>query len=302
MFAQIYGLGDGRPQELVRLGLAHSHVLDVVLALSACHLRHHVVSSSANRIAEHYYQGQAIHGFQSALGQALNQQSADALLLTAMMLNLLSFPLTGIGEDAEPEASWVFRTDDQRCSWMSLNMGLKSLLTATRAFRQDSLMRWVYEASDDEANNSSVSELLLGDVPASWRTFFNFESDQASKNNLFYEPVRILALLRRLPPSPDACLLYVSFFGKLDAAFRKQVEGQDPRAIWLLGFWFGLLRRYDFWWMRDRVKRDHQAVILWFKSCGTAAREKYGKDVARQLLHDLMEAPYLKDTPNISAL
>jgi hypothetical protein len=296
---EIFGIGGDRPHGIISLGLARPYLLEVILAISACHMRHHTLSSTTYRVAEHFRQAQALQGFQSALSRPFDQQGADALLLTAMLLNFLSFSLPGEADDADICTSWVFRTNGDQLGWMALNMGFKPLILATAAFRQDSILKWMYEGSDDESHRFSSPGPLVN-VPSSWKTFFGLDGDHADPDSIFYEPVRILAIARSLRPAPEEFLRYVSFFGKLDVEFRALVEAQDERAIWLLGYWFGLMSRYDLWWMRVRARRDHKAAVQWFKMRGEA-KSDCDVDIWCQLIHDLERAP-LSETEGPNSL
>ncbi|KAK5989424.1 Zn(2)-C6 fungal-type transcription factor afumD [Cladobotryum mycophilum] len=283
LFTEITVLGSTDFSEIVSLGLSRPYLLSAIFAVSASHLRHNTPNPSPPyHIAEHFQQSLAIRNFQTALAQPLDQQAADALLLTSMLLNLLSFSML---MDEDPGDSWVFSRGEGRLNWFALNLGLKPLLYATEEYRENTILQWMYESSDDDQQTFHGESHDLTGVPSLWLKFCNLDASTPTEH-VFFEPLRILAVLRNLPPINDTFFLYLGFFGTLDVEFRRLLEGNDERAMWILGYWFGLLCRFEgIWWMRARARRDYRAICLWL-------RQRWGgNDVERdeeQMRRELM--------------
>lgn len=292
LFPDLQMLENGGVDPILSLGLCRPFLLDSILAVSASHLRSESISKSSHRVAEHFQQALAIKNFQGALEGPLDQQTADALLLTAMFLNLLSFSVV---EDDDVEKSWVFSNHPDRLGWLSLSLGIKPLLYATESFRQNTILGWMFDTSDDEAKTvrGEWEYLTLRDVPSHWLELVGLRRDSDPDVPLF-EPVRQLSETDRLEPKPEYFFLYVNMIGSLDFAFRDKLERRDETALWLMGYWLGLICRYDFWWLRKRAWRDYRAVVIWLDRCGL--RERPGSEGAMwtKLLDDLDAAPYWK--------
>jgi hypothetical protein len=288
----IFGAPESSP--VIALGLSRPYLLDAVLAVSASHLRIHTCAPSTHRVAEHFQQSLALRNFQSALAEPLDAQGADALLLTGMLLNLLIFSIT---EDDEPASSWVFSKRPGRLNWLSLLLGYKPLLLATSPFHANTtLLRWMFEASDDEHRTFNGGPWSLEDVPSHWLELCGLNVKTSAEEHILYEPVRILAELRKYEPREGSFFIYQSFVGKLDGRFRDLLEASDYRAMWLLGYWMGLLRRFDIWWMRQLVSRDHRAVLSWLNQQGLKERGGREGQMWAELLLDLELAPvWLED-------
>ncbi len=112
-----------------------AHVRSTIMAVAASHLRHMVPAFKDYRLAEHYQQSLAITAYQHALATPLaahGQAGTDSLLMTAMLMNMLSFALP-IDEDnlaagaAEPDLarSWVFSPREDRLGWLAMLMGCR---------------------------------------------------------------------------------------------------------------------------------------------------------------------------------
>lgn len=290
LFADLAMLENAGVGPILSLGLCRPFLLDSILAVSASHLRSQSTSKSSHRVAEHFQQALAIKHFQGALEAPLDQETADALLLTAMFLNLLSFSVV---EDDDMEKSWVFSSHPDRLSWLSLSLGIKPLIYATESFRQDTILGWMFEPSEDEAKtfHGDWEYLNLHQVPSHWLELVGLHRDTKPGQRLF-EPIRILNETDRLEPKPEYFFLYVHVIGCLDFEFRDELERRDETALWLMGYWLGLICRYDYWWLRRRVWRDYRAVCLWLDRCGLRERPGSEGEMWTKLLRDLEAAPY----------
>lgn len=290
VFTALHSFGaESDPGSIINLGLSHPHLLDAILAVSASHLRLHAPSPAEHRVAEHFQQKLAVKRLRTALEEPLDQNSSDALLLSSMMLNLLAFSI--VDPEAEVKDSWVFSKDPERLSWFSLQLGYKPLLQATRAYHGSSTMlSWMFSSSDTPSRAYNGGPRALVDVPPHWLALCDLSREDDTDENIFHEPIRILSMIKSLPPLPENYFLYLAFIGRLDFDFRNLLEDRDERALWTLGLWLGLMRRFGFWWMNARTKLDHQAVVVWFE--WRMKDKEHGKEAMwKALMEDLRAAP-----------
>ncbi|KAJ2894361.1 C6 transcription factor [Zalerion maritima] len=102
-------------------------------------------------------------------------------------------------------------------------------------------------------------------------------------SNPLREPIRILSLLHPLPATAETHYKYNQFIGKITPEFKRLLETRDEKALWVLGYWFGLMRRFrdmelwkndglkdkpgsaprGMWYVSTRVERDYRAICLW---------------------------------------
>ena len=207
------------------------------------------------------------------------------------MLNLLTFTMV---EQNQPMKCWVFSNEHDRLNWFSVNMGLKMLLLRTKEYKDESMLEEVFKASDDEQGTfHGTGYKPLVNVPEHWMRLCNLSETSLQTDNVFYEPIRILAIIRNLPVTEEALWLYMSFFGKLDFEFRDLLDVNDERAIWILGYWFGLLCRFEnIWWFRGRSSNDYRGICIWLDRQGV--KDRHGKDgeMWTSLVEDLESAPF----------
>jgi hypothetical protein len=277
-----------------------------MLAVSASHLRQNTsrdaaaAQLTAHRVAEDAEQSLAIRAFHRALSEpAEDPLCADALLLTSMLLNVLAFThVEGADGEDDPRKSWVFCHEENKLSWLAVQMGLKPLLEATTRYHPETILTWMFSASDTPDGLMYKGGQPLDGVPDTWLSLVGLSKDSSSPNDdLFYEPVRVLAVTRDLPPTRQACLMYFAFIGHLDVEYRHLLWRNDERALWMFGYWLGLLRRYDLWWSRKRIRRDYSAIKLWLDMKGVAERPGAEGEMWKVLLRDLEAAPHWHGEP-----
>ena len=86
-------------------------------------------------------------------------------------------------------------------------------------------------------------------------------STNDNNNNVFRLPALVLLQLRVLEPVSSNIFKNSQFLGKVQGPFRDRLHEGDPRALWLVGYWLGLLCRYEgVWWCEGRARRDYKAV------------------------------------------
>jgi len=246
------------------LSCQHHHLLAAILAVSACHLSNHAPNASAHRMAEYSLSTAACKLFRSAVSQPPKSRAeSDALLLTAMMLNTLAF--AAVEDASDISQSWVFSDDEDRLGWLSLQTGLRPLLMATKEFRSESLLQFVFAASVCHAPQGSEDN--RGYDSTDVRHWEGHDSSLA-------EPARVLGIVRRLAPLAGNLFRYVQFVGALGPEFLQLLHDRDEHALWMFGFWLGLIGRLPgMWWFSRRVQRDRTAIWRFLHKKGVCERE-----------------------------
>lgn len=287
-------LGASLNKSTWELVCSHPFLLASILAVSASHLSYYTADLSQHRVAEYALLSTSLETFRPTLAQPLTAERSDAVLLTSMLLNNLAFSRL---ETLDPLQSWVFDHREDRLSWLSLQMGMKPLLMATAPFRGQSLLGPMYKASDDGAGNFSGKQSTMERVPAHWMRLaagmderieaVRGRGDQIDEEHPFREAVRLLAEIRRLPSSAEHTFLYVQFFKALDVRFVRLLYYGDEGALWMFGYWLGLMGRLDAWWCQRRATRDWMAIREFLSEAGVESRGGQDGDGWRQLLVDL---------------
>lgn len=115
--------------------------------------------------------------------------------------------------------------------------------------------------------------------------------DEEMREHLFREPLFLLAQTRNIPPTLEHVFHYMQLLGKLEPEFRIALYDRDERALWVFGYWLGLMCRLEYiWWVSRRARRDFRAIVIWLRSCGVT--ERPGKEglLWTELMKDLEDS------------
>jgi len=270
-----------------------------MFVLAACHLRHVSPGVLQHRIAEHFHQSVVLKELQRLLDtprEQLGQSSVDALILSATLLNMAAFALPNAENTlwTEPKTSWVFSRREERLGWLSLQVGLRPLLLSMAAFLENTL-RFLGPVFFG-GHFSRVSHDLQN-VPQSWIEFFELYNsgsgcDTMDASDVFRAPVSMLVQLRDLEPIPINLYKNLQFLGKVQQDFRALLLGRDEKALWLFGYWLGIMCRYeDVWWCAKRSRRDYTATCMWLQQCHVTSRPGIEGEMWMEMMKELEAAP-----------
>ena len=297
--------------ELVSLSQSNSLVRNTLLAITACHLRHMSPALLQHRIAEHHFQSLAIQDFQTVLEtprKSLGQQGVNALLLSALLLNMVAFtlPHQDSGDEDDPKSSWVFSSREDRLGWLALQAGLRPLSISLSAYTDkavaflDPIMFGQGRPGWREIHRYKSLEI----VPETWIRAFKLNRDSSvygsnvtKQNGIFGPALIVLAVLRGIHPPQSMILFNWVFLLKIHGELRTLLYNKDERAMWLVGYWLGLMCRYEgIWWCERRVRRDYEAVRMWLHDLHLG--ELIGIDGLywKDMMQELDNAPLLAQT------
>lgn len=293
--------------EVASLSKSNTLVRNTVLAISACHLRHMSPARVEHRIAEHFYGSLVIRDYQTALetpANSLGQEGADAMLLVAMLLNMIAFtlPHQKSGVEIDPSSSWVFSSREDRLGWLALQTGLRPLLLSLSTYVAktvgflDPILFGHRRAGWTEARKPQSLDI----VPDTWVRVFKLKNDSSScdshvnvdPNDVLRPAALALAYLQGIDPSQSTIFLNLMFLMKIHGDFRFLLYNKDERALWLFGYWLGLMCRYEgIWWSEQRVRRDYQAVCMWLDALQLSKRAGGDALYWNEMMQELKQAP-----------
>lgn len=272
---------------LWQLSCDHPYLLAGILAVSACHLAHHTGDPPAHRLTEYTLASTALRLFRSAVMKPpTSRPGSDALLLTSMMLNTLAF--AAVDDDTDVAASWVFSDDENRLSWLEVQLGLKPLLLSSRAFRDGSLLAPIFSASRLDGHvprDLRVGDGMNAEAKPGMSVGFASEEEAVDDDEDLAGPAKALAKARQFHPSEENFFRYVQFVGEVELGFVRRLYCRDEKALWIFGRWLGLVDQIPgVWWAKKRVRRDQEAVLRFLRSAKVSEREGSEGAVWRQRL------------------
>jgi hypothetical protein len=296
--------------EVISLSKSNPLVTSTILTITACHLRHISPGMVQHRIAEHFQQSAALKDLQTALNtprKELGLAGVNALLFSAALLNLVAFALPSDADsddaDLNPCSSWVFSPREDRLGWLALQAGLRPLLLSVAPYLEQSrgFLEQIFFGDSGEGWATGKVGCGLEGVPELWIRFFDLENgssncdcEKLSPGEVFRAPVLILMVLRELEPVPVNAYKNLQFLGKIQQEFRTFLYDRDERALWLFGYWLGLMHRYNgLWWCDKRARRDYKAIRMWLEELHLTRRPGTEGEMWREMMKEFDLAPVL---------
>ena len=318
-------------EEILRLSKSDALVRNTMLAMAASHLRHVSPGNQQYLITELFQQSLALQDYQKALAmpiERLGQSGVDSLLLSAVLLNILAFALpacettSSVNDRPDPSTSWVFSSHVNQLGWLVLQAGLRPLMKSMGPYF-DKTMKFLaltFLGSENETWVVLKKDSNLEHVPDAWIKVFELDSADRSGEcktmdctdptnlsndwnsggllpnlaNVYHLPAMVLLELRKLEPVSLNLFKNLQFLGKVQHELRVLLYARDERALWLLGYWLGLMCRFEGtskWWCDKRAKRDYQGICMWLEQLRLAKRPGIDGKRWSELMEDLRMAP-----------
>lgn len=221
---------------------------------------------SQHRISEHSYLSLALKQYKMILDkprETLGQFGVESLLICAMLLNILTFPLLKSGVEYDNSTSWVVGPYEDLKGWLALQAGMKPLIiSATAQIHETRFIIGRTMFGCDGRNWPAPNfDLNLAVVPDTWTKAFDLGDSESI--DVFGQPIAILRELQNIKPLRLNVFRNLLFVWKMSMRFRTMLYEKDERAVWLFGYWLGLLCRYEgAWWCDERARRDYQAISV----------------------------------------
>jgi hypothetical protein len=283
-------------EHIISLCLTNSTVYNAVLAISARHLRSKSSEIVQHRISEYSYLSLAIRQYQRVLilpRSTLSQAEMEILLVSAVLLNLLAFSqLDASKESSRSITSWLYNSADDLQGWLAMQAGLKPLLLSAGSCANEtrSTLGRIIFGSDSRKWPTPKFDLDLFELPNTWIEVFNLMDPWCL--DVFGEPIAILRELRLVEPRSMNFCKNLLFLWKMSVQFRGLLCKRDKRAIWLFGYWFGLLCRYQgAWWCEKCSRENHFAICIFLDQCHVPGQLGLDDDMWVQIMSELKLAP-----------
>ncbi|PYH76492.1 hypothetical protein BO82DRAFT_296166 [Aspergillus uvarum CBS 121591] len=271
-------LGPQAPQaeyqrRVIQLGFESPYLMHAIIAFASSHLRYTTPGKHRTyAVTETHHWQEAITQYAREL-RTIGPHNMDGLFGACLLLTVCSFEL----DRYDPRTSFVFASSQQQTAtaltWLTLQVGLRRLLAATVPWQRGSMWwdvfmasaaqyRGVFDVEEDPTGRKLAGTEGWGFDPA-LAELCGIHAGSTPANNVYYEPVRILSGLMRLPGGIRSFGAYAGWMGRLEPAFFERLVRKEVAALVVLKGWLVLLGSVDLWWIGVRVRSEVQA-INWF--------------------------------------
>jgi hypothetical protein len=168
------------------------------------------------------------------------------------------------------EEVWPLKpSEPDDLAWLRLGEGKKSLWRIADPTRPDSIF---YPFLKDKAPHCpsvpvwiSTTDTTAMRVPQRIKDIFNVTPISTFKNNVYHMPLFILSRIQNVRLTHANVLSFLYFTAFTTPELMHLLEIKDPRAVFILGWWFSIIEDGDLWWMASRAKIEGHAVRLWLQ-------------------------------------
>jgi hypothetical protein len=201
--------------------------------------------------------------YQRLLSGPIPPSHRDAIWATGVHLGAASFWYL---ESDDPYAVWPLKSSEpDDLAWMKLGEGKRHLWRIADPTREDSVFNRVLKRKTGPC--PEVPEWMVGHdislVPERIKMLFGITNDSSRENNVYHLPVLILSRIRHLRLEHGNVLDFLYFTAFITPGFMELLEKKDPKAVFLLGWWFAMCADGSLWWMTRRARVEGQAVRIW---------------------------------------
>lgn len=140
-------------------------------------------------------------------------------------------------------------------------------------------------------------------VPSKWIEFFGLTNDRetgcdktsTAAHDVYRAPVILLARLREVAPQRRNVFKNIPFLSKVDRDFRALLHKKDEKALWIFGFWLGLMCRYEsIWWCDESSRREYHSICVFLEQLKLDQRPGNEGKVWAAMLEELYSASNIK--------
>ncbi|KAJ2984101.1 hypothetical protein NQ176_g227 [Zarea fungicola] len=265
LLQSIPGANDAWKNALLELALSgKTYLADAILAISALHLQSLNPNDTALELASHVYSASALADYRSSLTGGIDEENAEALLLTAC---LIAFKATASRILINAKRDESHTGYPLPLAWFHAFQGIKTIAAVSWPWVSNSATvgavinsQIVFQLDFSFQCSNSFFGHLLEDVED------EFLSEDPLVNSMSQQGyVHAVSVLNWAHQSPYP-LAALAFPAAVSNRFVQLLEAKQPRALAIVACFFALLKRIErVWWLGDVARREVTGIIGMFK-------------------------------------
>ena len=236
---------------------------------------------------QHWNMGSRL--FNQLLSKPILPAQRDAVWATGVIIGATSFWYINSNNIEEVWPLKPSEPDD--LAWLRLGEGKKSLWRIADPTRPDSVF---YSLMKDKAPHCPSVPVWISThdttmrIPQHIQQIFDITPTSTVDNNVYHLPFFILSRIQHVRLTHANVLSLLYFTASITPELLQLLEIKDPRAVFILGWWFKIIEDGDLWWMVSRARIEGRAIHIWLQ------REEKVYGLA-QVLEDLTREPIARN-------
>lgn len=227
----------------------------------------------------------------SAAQDCCNKTNVEVFLTSALLLNILNFSASGSAEGGTDQAWWTIGDCESLNGWLALQSGIKPLILSSTSQISETrtLMGHIMFGRDDGQWPTPNFKFDRDKLPESWVKALDL--NDLTTVEVLGQPAMILHELRQVKPLSLNVFKNMLFVWKMSERFRLLISQKEERAVWMFGYWFGLMCRFEgVWWCKERVTQEYRAVYSFLDQLHLPDRNVTGQFWA-EMMRQLQRVP-----------
>jgi hypothetical protein len=245
------------------------HMLLSVTLMHDAHLADPWTASSDTKISraalEHWNTASTL--FNEVLSRPIPPAYRDAIWATGVFLGAASF--WSIGSTKVYDVWPLKQEEPDDLAWLRIGEGKKHLWRLAQPLRSDSIFcglikdhsclsvpEWATLVSPTEPGSQIFIRVM---------EVLEMTSSSNEDNSVYYHPVLALSKCPNVKLTQENALKFLYIMAVITPEFLQLLEVKDMKAIFIMGWWYILLKTGDLWWMSRRARIEGQAIRIWLR-------------------------------------
>lgn len=202
--------------------------------------------------------------FHNLLAKPVKPNQRDAIWATAVVIGAASFWF--VNSDNVEEVWPLKASEPDDLGWLRLGDGKRALWRLSDPTRPDSMfynilkMRKAYRHSEPEwVREDSAADA----IPLRVKQIFDITCTSTIENNVYLLPLLLLSRIQDMRLTHDTAISFLLVIAFITPQFIALMEAKDPRAVFVVGWWFKLMSDGHLWWMVSRARIEGKAIRIW---------------------------------------
>ncbi|KAF2716730.1 hypothetical protein K431DRAFT_234731 [Polychaeton citri CBS 116435] len=250
-----------------KLAWGNAHLMHMVLAISAAHMKRLAGGCHARTVTPSYEAIEAKHWqhglqmYQAKLSSPNGVRGEfDSIVATTVLSTFVSY---AIDDEVPRDVFSNLNKDafDSALSPLGATSGFRALRILYGEFDAQSSWAPVLYAADDDLATFTTETPGTSGMPRAFVHLCGLNERSNSQNEPYHRLLRLLTPLLRLPYNKNNFAKLMAYMGRTWSEYKPLIGKRDPIALLLLSYWFALLRQMDQWWLQRRARTECNAIV-----------------------------------------
>lgn len=240
--------------------------MHMLLSITLMHDAHLTPSYPIHKHTSLQHWNIATQLFNTLLAGPISPHHRDPIWATGVIIGAASFWYL---HSTNPANVWPLKPPEpDDLGWIKLGEGKRALWSIAEPTRGDSVFYQILRekkgfghARPEWIGRSDAWEVIPGCV----RGNFGIDEMSTVEGNVYFLPLLMLSRIRNVRLTHDNVIHFLYVIAFITPEFIALLEDKDPRAVFVIGWWFKIMQDGELWWMVERARVEGRAIRVWLR-------------------------------------